>query len=251
MDYQPVINLLDQLALRASPRPVSGLVIVDGLGRVAMAYQEFANQGWCFPKGGIDHKESVAEAAMREAREEIGLEVELLLETSIGFIGKVFHDNLGFGSARGSRPMIHKPRCRYFGITHEVTHMEPPGQAISRGAYDLISAAWREHHCIEPSENDVMRLYDMRKDQVVKWIQSPTYYFASFRSHIPEAMTGETDEAAWVRPDEMIQRAELGITTLPHKLHGDVTRIVRSREFLPWVAKAARGASVSDRPTRA
>lgn len=251
MTYLPVMNRLGQLALEAFPRPVSGLVIVDGLGRVAMAYQEYANQGWCFPKGGVDHRETTVEAAIREAREEIGLEVELLPDSSLGFLGKVFHENLGFGSPRGSKSMIHKPTCLYFGAKHEVTHAEPPGETISQAAYDLISAAWRDHHGFDPSESEVLAMFDMGKHHMVRWIQSPTYYFASFRSHIPEAMTGETDEAAWLEPAEMIRRAEEGALTLPRKLHGDVARIVRSSEFLPAVSRAASGAAISDRPTRA
>ena len=250
MSYLPVMNRLGQLASRAFPRPVAGLVIVDGLGRVAMAYQEYANQGWCFPKGGLDHRETSAEAATREAREEIGLEVELLPECSVGFMGRVFHENLGFGSPRGARPVIHKPICQYFGTRHEVTRLDPPGDSISQGAYDMISTAWREHHGVDPPENEVLNIYDIGKDRLVKWVQSPTYYFASFRSHVPDCMTGETDEAAWVEPEEMIRRAALGVLTLPRKLHGDVAKIVQSQDFLPWVAKAARGAAISDRPTR-
>ena len=62
MSYLPVMNRMGEMASRAFPRPVAGLVIVDGLGRVAMAYQEYANQGWCFPKGGLDHREPSADA---------------------------------------------------------------------------------------------------------------------------------------------------------------------------------------------
>lgn len=249
MTCLPLMNRLDALASAAFPRPVSGLVIVDGLGRIALAFQEYANQGWCFPKGGVDHRETPAEAAVREAREEIGLEVELAPGACVSFQGRMFHENLGFGSPRGSRPMIYKPRCLYFGACHEVTHAESPGDSISQGAYDLIVTAWREHHGNEPTESDVLALFDMGKDHRVKWIQSPTYFFAAFKSHVPEAMTGETDEAGWLRPEDLVRRASLGVTTLPRKLHGDVARIAGMEEFLPLVARVARAAAVSDRPT--
>ena len=101
--------------------------------------------------------------------------------------------------------MIHKPICQYFGTRHEVTHLDPPGDSISQGAYDMISTAWREHHDVDPPENEVLNIYDIGKDRLVKWVQSPTYYFASFRSHVPDYMTGETDEAAWVEPEEVVR----------------------------------------------
>lgn len=141
MPYQPVLSHIRRLASAPVFRPVAGLVIVDASERVAMAYQEYANQGWCFPKGGVDHTETSADAALREAREEIGLEVELVELEPIAFTGKDFHDRLGFGSPRGAKSVIYKPRCLYFGEHVEVTKSEPPGSSISRGPLKC----WQRH----------------------------------------------------------------------------------------------------------
>ena len=248
MSIQSVARGLVRLASETHRRPVSGLIIVDGRGRVAMAYQEYANQGWCFPKGGIDHTESSAEAAVREAREEIGLEVELLAVEPLSFTGRAFHDSLGFGSPRVARSVIHKPVCRYFGDRHEVTKGESPGDSISKGAYDLISRAWTMERGFEPSESEVLEVFDAAHSMMVTWLQSPTYHLAAFRSHVPQEMTGETDEAAWVNPLEIIERAGEGVMTLPRKMHGDVVKVAAMPDFMRLVQLASASAQCSDRP---
>lgn len=248
MSIQSVARGLGRLASETQIRPVSGLIIVDGRGRVAMAYQEYANQGWCFPKGGIDHTETSAEAAVREAREEIGLEVELLAMEPLSFTGRAFHDSLGFGSPRVARSVIHKPVCRYFGERHEVTKGESPGDSISKGAYDLIFRAWTVELGFKPSEPEVLEVFDATRSMLVTWLQSPTYHLAAFRSHVPHEMTGETDEAAWVNPLEIIKRAGEGVMTLPRKMHGDVVRVAAMSGFMKMIELASASAQSSDRP---
>jgi len=250
MPYQPVLSHIRRLASAPVFRPVAGLVIVDASERVAMAYQEYANQGWCFPKGGVDHTETSADAALREAREEIGLEVELVELEPIAFTGKDFHDRLGFGSPRGAKSVIYKPRCLYFGEHVEVTKSEPPGSSISRGAFEMLAEAWRLHHGVSPQEFEIMELYDRARDEAVIWRQSPTYFFAALKSHCPEEMTGETDETAWFTLTELKERAKRAEPFLPNKLHGDVARIALHPDLSQWVAKAASGAIPRERPTR-
>ena len=83
-------------------------------------------------------------------------------------------------------------------------------------------------------------------DSSVKFWNAPMSPRAALSWSIAASMTW----IAWVEPEEMIRRAALGVLTLPRKLHGDVAKIVQSQDFLPWVAKASRGAAISDRPTR-
>lgn len=62
-----------------NPKPVAAAIPVDGEGRVILLRRGFdPGQGlWTFPGGFVDLGESVADAARRETREELDLEIEL------------------------------------------------------------------------------------------------------------------------------------------------------------------------------
>ncbi len=64
---------------RAAYRLSARLILVEG-GRVLLARHVHPDgrDFWCFPGGGVERGERVAEAARREAREELGIDVELL-----------------------------------------------------------------------------------------------------------------------------------------------------------------------------
>ncbi len=57
--------------------PSSAVLPVDGAGRVLLAWHTGATDGWSTVGGAVDPGESPAEAAIREAREEIGTEIRL------------------------------------------------------------------------------------------------------------------------------------------------------------------------------
>ncbi len=64
-------------------RPNVGIIIANGQGQVLWA-ERLRKQGWQFPQGGIDGKESVEDALYRELYEEVGLrphQVKLLGRT--------------------------------------------------------------------------------------------------------------------------------------------------------------------------
>ena len=57
--------------------PSVAVLPADGKGRVLLAWQAGHSDGWTTVGGAVDPGESPAEAAIREAREEIGVEVRL------------------------------------------------------------------------------------------------------------------------------------------------------------------------------
>jgi 8-oxo-dGTP diphosphatase len=64
---------------RAAYRVSARLILVED-GRVLLVRHVHPDgrDFWCFPGGGVERGERVAEAARREAREELGIDVELL-----------------------------------------------------------------------------------------------------------------------------------------------------------------------------
>jgi len=63
----------------SNPSPVAGAITVEPDGRIWLLKRGFAPAKglWTFPGGFVDLGESVEEATRREAREEIGIDIEL------------------------------------------------------------------------------------------------------------------------------------------------------------------------------
>ena len=64
-------------------RPCVAIIIVNKAGQVLWCRRKERN-GWQFPQGGIDEKESPLEAVMRETNEEEGLgegDIQIIKET--------------------------------------------------------------------------------------------------------------------------------------------------------------------------
>ena len=62
----------------STPSLAASAVILDGAGRGLLVKQSYGGRRWALPGGMLDPGESPAEAAVREAREEIGVEVALV-----------------------------------------------------------------------------------------------------------------------------------------------------------------------------
>src|SRR5512144_2689523 len=64
--------------MRNDAMPMLGVTvaIIDGSKVLLTKREDF--EVWCLPGGAVDEGESIAQAAIREVREETGLEVELI-----------------------------------------------------------------------------------------------------------------------------------------------------------------------------
>jgi 8-oxo-dGTP diphosphatase len=66
------------VAAQKNPIPTTDAVIADRQGRVVLIRRKNPPYGWALPGGFIDVGESAGDACRREAKEETGLEVELV-----------------------------------------------------------------------------------------------------------------------------------------------------------------------------
>jgi 8-oxo-dGTP pyrophosphatase MutT (NUDIX family) len=62
---------------QAQEKVAAGGVVMDDAGRVLVVHRARYDD-WSFPKGGVDKGETIEQAALREVREEAGLECEII-----------------------------------------------------------------------------------------------------------------------------------------------------------------------------
>jgi 8-oxo-dGTP pyrophosphatase MutT (NUDIX family) len=67
--------------VEAKEKVAAGGIVVDGEGRVLLVHRPYYDD-WSFPKGGVDKGETVEQAALREVREEAGLECRIIRQLS-------------------------------------------------------------------------------------------------------------------------------------------------------------------------
>jgi len=70
VSYQP-------LATAEYPSLAAGVLLFDGDGRVLLVHQDYGQRMWTLPGGMLDPGEAPHEAAVREVREEVGVDVRL------------------------------------------------------------------------------------------------------------------------------------------------------------------------------
>lgn len=61
---------------------VSSDAIIEKGGKIVLIYRKNFPQGWAFPGGHLDAGETLKEAAIREAKEETGIDVEIVNASS-------------------------------------------------------------------------------------------------------------------------------------------------------------------------
>jgi 8-oxo-dGTP diphosphatase len=63
-----------------NPLPTTDSIIADPEGRIVLILRKNEPRGWALPGGFVDYGEEVGAACRREAKEETGLDVELVLQ---------------------------------------------------------------------------------------------------------------------------------------------------------------------------
>ncbi|MGI8810784.1 MAG: NUDIX hydrolase [Acidimicrobiales bacterium] len=104
------------LVRRATPSfHVGAICVVERAdGHMLLVRQSYRRDGWGFPGGLLRRREEPADAARRELREELGIDVELdglpvvVIDAAMRRIDVVFHARLGEGSPQPDRT-AHSP----------------------------------------------------------------------------------------------------------------------------------------------
>jgi 8-oxo-(d)GTP phosphatase len=68
-------------AVEAKEKVAAGGIVMDSEGRVLVVHRAHYDD-WSFPKGGVDKGETIEQAALREVREEAGLECRIIRRLS-------------------------------------------------------------------------------------------------------------------------------------------------------------------------
>ncbi len=66
-----------EITFYKNPLPTVDIILYTPDGQVVLIKRKNPPHGWALPGGFVDYGESVEDAAVREAREEVGIEVEL------------------------------------------------------------------------------------------------------------------------------------------------------------------------------
>jgi 8-oxo-dGTP pyrophosphatase MutT (NUDIX family) len=155
---RPWLSVLAQTALH-SPLLGAVAIVFDDNGRVLLS-ERADGRGWNLPGGIVDADEGPDDAAVREAREETGLDVVVERLVSIGTAPRVYR---GYGPPVSGTLVSHGFLCRAVGgalvLTNEALQhgwFDPsalPSPMSSRRHVDLIqtAVAMREGRVIEPT----------------------------------------------------------------------------------------------------
>lgn len=134
-----LVQVAYDLVMKMNPRKLAAhAVITDARGRVLLLRSRYAG-AWSLPGGGLNRRENLDAAVVRECREELGLEIEIEALT-----GMYYHTNIS--------AYVGIFRCRLKGgeprLSHEHSELkwvpvtELPGR-IQTMAKDAIESAGR------------------------------------------------------------------------------------------------------------
>ena len=131
--------------------PSVSVLLVDGAGRLLLVREAGHDDGWGVLGGAVDVGESPAAAAVREAREEIGVDVQLvrLLDVLGGPDYEVSYpngDRVAYVDAVYEARIVRGSPVVSDGELSELAWFEPgelPGLELSRFARALLSATGR------------------------------------------------------------------------------------------------------------
>jgi len=144
--YRPDAPIVAELA--------AGAILLTPAGEETLLLHQKDEDRWCFPKGHVDRGETLAEAALREIREETGL-AKVRLEEELTEVSYRFY-------RPSTRENVYKTVVYFVGSTPErSTRLEP---IFDRAEWvDLAVARERVKFAADRAVLDIVRATQARK----------------------------------------------------------------------------------------
>ena len=118
------------------PFLASGVLLFDQADRVLLVHQDYGKHLWTTPGGMLEPAESPADAAVREVREELGVDVELVHLVGVYSRHRSARPRIGFlflgRLPDGAEPAIADPEIDDLGWFRRDTLPEPLAPGLDR-----------------------------------------------------------------------------------------------------------------------
>jgi len=138
--YRGAMFGLYQMLIRASGRNLGAVAIIpDASGRQVLVVRSRLHGSWGFPGGEVKRGESIADAVVRECREELGVDVTVEYLSGIYYIQHLDSHTLAFRCSLPDAPIalsVEHTQFRYIDVD-----ALPPGEQVR--ARDALDASRR------------------------------------------------------------------------------------------------------------
>jgi 8-oxo-dGTP pyrophosphatase MutT (NUDIX family) len=231
---------LEELAKLPAIRPVAGGVVVNRRGELLMVHSNYANQGWHFPKGGVNEGQDSLAGGVAEVEEEAGVEVVAQSYFSASMpVGQEFPEKLAFAAPRYEPAEPYNLECLYFGRRVRVRSPQSHHDGIALGTAWLLEKA-ANRASLAPEEFIQWRdqLLHERRAMTISWRNHAEYHVMAYRQEAPHLLSGESTEIRWWTRDEILWYLQT-----KNNLFGKAVGWVMTQEtFLEAIEKARQAA---------
>lgn len=125
-----------------SRHPTASMVVIDPVARRVLMVHHKATGLWVFPGGHLDPDETLAECAVREVREETGVEATIFDRSSFTIPGAEWHPSPWITAAFPAPAKPHKGEPAHTHIDHLFIGTADSTQPLMAAAAEVHGTRW-------------------------------------------------------------------------------------------------------------